>query len=156
MAQMELDYMQRVAKSDDDNIRCILTTDAEAAFQSAGRRHCCYEVLCSEATLKERFAPFFAHINKGAQRVFWLAANLQLRPSSGFTQGDVNLSKLFTCDTASLVAGLQANCPIHDTVVAIYCRRMTLQSWAVWIQSKPLTARESVYRNLPTTTRRST
>jgi hypothetical protein len=30
---------------------------AEAAFQSASRRHY-YEVLCSEATLKERFAPF--------------------------------------------------------------------------------------------------
>ncbi len=51
MAQMELDYMQCVAESDDeDNIRYILTTDAEAAFQSASRRHC-YEVLCSEATL---------------------------------------------------------------------------------------------------------
>ncbi len=32
MAQMELDYMQRVAESDKDNIRCILTTDGEAAF----------------------------------------------------------------------------------------------------------------------------
>ena len=32
MAQMELDYMQRVAESDANDIRCILTTDAEAAF----------------------------------------------------------------------------------------------------------------------------
>ncbi len=53
MAQMELDYMQRVAESDEDIIRCILTTNSEAAFQSASRRNC-YEVLCSEATLKER------------------------------------------------------------------------------------------------------
>jgi hypothetical protein len=118
MAQMELDYMQRVAESNVEDIRCILTTDAEAAFQSASRKNC-YEVLCSEATLKERFAPFFAHTHKGAQRVFWPAANLQLRPSSGFTQGDVNSSKLFTCNTASLVAGLQAE-SMHDaTVVAI-------------------------------------
>ena len=118
MAQMELDYMQRVAESDADTIRCILTTDAEAAFQSASRKHC-YEVLCSEATLKDRFAPFFAHTHKGAQRVFWPAANMLLRPSSGFTQGDVNSSKLFTCNTASLVAGLQAEGPIDATVVAI-------------------------------------
>jgi hypothetical protein len=34
MAQMELDYMQRVAEADTDSIRCILTTDAEAAFQA--------------------------------------------------------------------------------------------------------------------------
>jgi hypothetical protein len=27
---MELENMQRVAESDEDNIRCILTTDAEA------------------------------------------------------------------------------------------------------------------------------
>jgi len=118
MAQMELDYMQRVAESNVENVRCILTTDAEAAFQSASRKNC-YDVLCSEATLKERFAPFFAHTHKGAQRVFWPAANLQLRPSSGFTQGDVNSSKLFTCNTASLVAGLQAASPINATVVAI-------------------------------------
>ena len=115
---MELDYMQRVAESDANDIRCILTTDAEAAFQSASRKHC-YEVLCSEATLKDRFAPFFAHTHKGAQRVFWPAANLLLRPSSGFTQGDVNSSKLFTCNTASLVAGLQAEGLTDATVVAI-------------------------------------
>ena len=40
MAQMELDYIQRVAEADADSIRCILTTDAEAAFQSASRKHC--------------------------------------------------------------------------------------------------------------------
>ena len=118
MAQMELDHMQREAESDAGSIRCILTTDAEAAFQSASRKHC-YEVLCSEATLKDRFAPFFAHTHKGAQKVFWPAANLLLRPSSGFTQGDVNSSKLFTCNTASLVAGLQAAGSTDATVVAI-------------------------------------
>ena len=118
MAQMELDYMQRVAESDADTIRCILTTDAEAVFQSASRKHC-YDVLCSEATLKDRFAPFFAHTYKGAQRVFWPAANMLQRPSAGFTQGDANSSKLFTCNTASLVAGLQAENPIDATVVAI-------------------------------------
>ena len=118
MAQMELDYMQRVAESSADSVRCILTTDAEAAFQSASRKHC-YDVLCSEETLKDRFAPFFAHTHKGAQRVFWPEANTLLRPSSGFTQGDINSSKLFTCNTASLVAGLQAEGPIDATVVAI-------------------------------------
>ena len=106
MAQMELDNMQCEAdESETGRVRCILTTDAEAAFQSASRKHC-YDVLCSEATLKDRFAPFFAHTHKGAQKVFWPAANLLLRPSSGFTQGDVNSSKLFTCNMASLVAGL--------------------------------------------------
>ena len=48
--------------------------------QSASRKHC-HEMLCSEATLKDRFAPFFAHTHKGAQRVYWPAANLLLRPS---------------------------------------------------------------------------
>jgi hypothetical protein len=43
MAQMELDYMQRVAESDEDNIRCILTTDAEAAFQSAASTENCQQ-----------------------------------------------------------------------------------------------------------------
>ena len=51
------------------------------------------------------------------QRVYWLAAKVLLTPSSGFTQVDVNSSKLFTCNTASLVAGLQA--PVDATVVAI-------------------------------------
>jgi hypothetical protein len=115
---MELDYMQCEAESVTGRVRCILTTDAEAAFQSASRKHC-YDVLCSEATLKDRFAPFFAHTHKGAQKVFWPAANLLLRPSSGFTQGDVNSSKLFTCNTASLVAGLQAAGSTDATVVAI-------------------------------------
>ena len=46
MAQMKFDYMQRVAESNVEDIRCILTTDAEAAFQSASRKNC-YEVLCS-------------------------------------------------------------------------------------------------------------
>ena len=110
--------MQRVAESNEDSVRCILTTDAEAAFQSANRKHY-YDVLCSEETLKDRFAPFFAHTHKGAQRVLWPEANKFLRPSSGFTQGDINSSKLFTCNTASLMAGLQAEGPIDAKVVAI-------------------------------------
>ncbi len=40
MAHMELDYMQRVAESDEDNVGCVLTTDAEAVFQSASRSYC--------------------------------------------------------------------------------------------------------------------
>ena len=48
---------------------------------------------------------FFAHTHMGAQQVYWPAAKVLLTPSSGFTQGDVNSSKLFTCNTASLVAG---------------------------------------------------
>ena len=106
MAQMELDYAQFVVEDDPEDIRCVLTTDARAAFQSASRRNC-YKVLCTDDTLKERFAPFFAHAHKGSQRIVWPAANMTLRPSSGFTQGDINSSKLFTCNTASLVQGLQ-------------------------------------------------
>ena len=38
---------------------------------------------------------------------------MTLKPSSGFTQGDVNSSKLYTCNTASLVKGLQdAGCVV--------------------------------------------
>ena len=44
---------------------------------------------------------------------------MSLTPSSGFTQGDVNSSKLFTCNTASLVAGLQEAARGNATVVAI-------------------------------------
>ncbi len=69
MAQMELNYMQHVAVSDENKIRCILTTDAEAAFQFANRRHC-YEVLCSEATLKERFAPLLCSHPQGCAASF--------------------------------------------------------------------------------------
>ena len=118
MAQMEIDYAQRVTETDEPSIRCILTTDAESAFQSTSRKHC-YDVLCSEPTLKEQLAPFFAHTHKGSQRVYWPEGNRLLKPSSGFTQGDVNSSKLFTCNTASLVAGLQQAGGDHATVVAI-------------------------------------
>ena len=118
MAQMEIDYAQRVTESDDLSIRCILTTDAESAFQCTSRKHC-YEVLCSEPTLKEQLATFFAHTHKGSQRVYWPEGNRLLKPSSGFTQGDVNSSKLFTCNTASLVAGLQLAGSDNATVVAI-------------------------------------
>ena len=115
MAQMELDYAQFVVEDDPEDIRCVLTTDARAAFQSASRRNC-YKVLCTDDTLKERFAPFFAHAHKGSQRIVWPAT---LRPSSGFTQGDINSSKLFTCNTASLVQGLQDAGGEDATVVAI-------------------------------------
>ena len=118
MAQMELDYAQFLAEDAPENIRCILTTDAKAAFQSASRNNC-YKVLCTEDTLRERFAPFFAHAHKGSQRIVWPAANMTLKPSSGFTQGDVNSSKLFTCNTASLVKGLQDAGGQDATVVAI-------------------------------------
>ena len=118
MAQMELDYSQFVVEDDPDDIRCILTTDARAAFQSASRNNC-YKVLCTDDTLRERFAPFFAHAHKGSQRIVWPAANIALKPSSGFTQGDVNSSKLFTCNTASLVQGLQDAGGENATVVAI-------------------------------------
>ena len=118
MAQMEIDYSQIVVEEDPQNIRCILTTDAKSAFQSASRNNC-YKVLCTEDTLRERFAPFFAHAHKGSQRIIWPAANMTLNPSSGLTQGDVNSSKLFTCNTASLVQGLQAAANENATVVAI-------------------------------------
>ena len=118
MAQMELDYAQRVAEGETPSIRCILTTDAESAFQSTSRKHC-HQVLCSEPTLREQVAPFFAHTHKGSQRVYWPEGKRLLKPSSGFTQGDVNSSKLFTCNTASLVAGLQSAGGDQATVVAI-------------------------------------
>ncbi len=85
------------------HIRCVLTTDAKSAFQSASRSNC-YKFLCTEDTL----------------RIVWPAANMTLRPSSGFTQGDVNTvnsSKLFTCNTASLVH--QDAAKTDATVVAI-------------------------------------
>ena len=44
MAQMELNYAQYVAEDNPKDIRCILTTDAKSAFQSASR-HNCYKVM---------------------------------------------------------------------------------------------------------------
>ena len=67
MAQMELDYAQYVVEENPNDIRCILTTDAKSAFQSASRQNC-YKVLCTDDTLRERFAPFFAHTHKGTLR----------------------------------------------------------------------------------------
>ena len=66
MAQMELDYAQYVAEDNPKDIRCILTvtTDAKSAFQSASR-HNCYKVLCTDDTLRERFAPFFCPYTQG-------------------------------------------------------------------------------------------
>ncbi len=37
---MELDYAQFVAEEDPDDIKCVLTTDAKSAFQSASRNNC--------------------------------------------------------------------------------------------------------------------
>ena len=51
--------------------------------------------------------------------MYWPEGKQLLKPSSGFTQGDVNSSKLFTCNTASLVAGLQLAGGDQATVVAI-------------------------------------
>ena len=39
--------------------------------------------------------------------MYWPEGRRLLKPSSGFTQGDVNSSKRFTCNTATLMAGLQ-------------------------------------------------
>jgi hypothetical protein len=118
MALMEVDYAQHVVEEDPSKIRCILTTDAKAAFQSASRKNC-YEVLCKDAKLKERFAPFFAKTHKGSQKITWLAGKTAFAPSSGFTQGDINASKLYTCNTAGLVHGLQAGNAIDGVVFAI-------------------------------------
>ena len=118
MAQMEVDYAQHIVEDDAREIRCILTTDAKAAFQSASRKHC-YDVLCSDDKLKERFAPFFAKTHKGAQKITWLAGKTVFEPSSGFTQGDINASKLYTCNTAALVRGLQASSPVEGVVLAV-------------------------------------
>ncbi len=97
---------------------------------------------------EEALRTFFAHTHKGAQRVFWPAANLQLRPSSGFTQGDVNSSKLFTCSTASLVAGLQAKSPIRATVVAVVDDITILGSLD---SVKAIESARECLQNLPTT-----
>jgi len=102
MAQMELDY----AQCNPDQVRCVLVTDAKNAFQSASRNNC-YKVLHGNEHLKKCLAPFFAMQHKGEQNIVWAQANLVLKVSSGFTQGDINASKLFTVNTASLVSGLQ-------------------------------------------------
>ena len=59
MSQMEVDYAQHIVEDHARENRCILTTDAKAAFQSASRKHC-YDVLCFDDKPKKRFAPFFA------------------------------------------------------------------------------------------------
>ena len=69
MAQMELDYSQFVAEDNPDDVRCVLTTDAKAAFQSASR-HNCHKVLCTEDTLRERFAPFLHILTKALSALF--------------------------------------------------------------------------------------
>ena len=102
MAQMELDY----AQCNPDQVRCVLVTDAKNAFQSASRNNC-YRALNSNEYLRRFLAPFFAMQHKGEQNIVWTQANRVLKSSSGFTQGDINASKLFTVNTASLVAGLQ-------------------------------------------------
>ena len=102
MAQMELDY----AQCNPDQARCVLVTDAKNAFQSASRNNC-YRALNSNEYLRRFLAPFFAMQHKGEQSIVWTQANMVLKASSGFTQGDINASKFFTVNTASLVAGLQ-------------------------------------------------
>ena len=102
MAQMELDY----AQCNPDQARCVLVTDAKNAFQSASRNNC-YRTLNSNEYLRRFLAPFFAMQHKGEQSIVWTQANMVLKASSGFTQGDINASKFFTVNTASLVAGLQ-------------------------------------------------
>jgi hypothetical protein len=102
MAQMELDY----AQCNPDQIRCVLVTDAKNAFQSASRNNC-YRALNSNEYMRRFLAPFFAMQHKGEQNIVWAQANRVLKASSGFTQGDINSSKLFTVNTASLVSGLQ-------------------------------------------------
>ena len=102
MAQMELDY----AQCNPHQVRCVLVTDAKNAFQSASRSNC-YRLLHGNEHLKKCLAPFFAMQHKGEQNIVWAQANLVLKVSSGFTQGDINASKLFTVNTASLVSGLQ-------------------------------------------------
>ena len=102
MAQMELDY----AQCNPDQVRCVLVTDAKNAFQSASRSNC-YRILHGNENLRKALAPFFAMQHKGEQNIVWAQANLVLKTSSGFTQGDINASKLFTVNTASVVSGLQ-------------------------------------------------
>ena len=102
MAQMELDF----AQCNPDQVRCVLVTDAKNAFQSASRNNC-YRALNSNEYMRRFLAPFFAMQHKGEQNIVWAQANRMLKASSGFTQGDINASKLFTVNTASLVSGLQ-------------------------------------------------
>ena len=64
MVQIEVDYTQHIADDDTRELRCTLTTNTKSAFQSVNRIHC-YNVLCSDDKLKERFALFFAKIHKG-------------------------------------------------------------------------------------------
>ena len=102
MTQMELDYSQ----CNPDKVRGILVTDAKAAFQSSSRRHC-HATLQADDSLRVHLAPFFAKQHQGTQKVVWAEGHRVFPVSSGFTQGDINASKLFACNTANLVAGLQ-------------------------------------------------
>ena len=48
-----------------------------------------------------------------------LAKKMVFEPSSGFTQGNINASKLYTCNITALVFGLQASSPIDGVVLAV-------------------------------------
>ena len=55
MAQMELDYAQFVVEDNPDDIRCVLTTDAKSAFQSA--RETTATKFCALKTRCENVSP---------------------------------------------------------------------------------------------------
>ena len=99
---MELDYSQFVAEDNPDDVRCVLTTDAKAAFQSASR-HNCHKVLCTEGTLREQLTPFLHMLTKALSVLFGLQQTCHLNHHRVLLKA----SKLFTCNTASLVKGLQ-------------------------------------------------
>ena len=73
-------------------------------------------MLQADDSLRAHLAPFFAKQHQGIQKVVWAEGDRVFPVSSGFTQGDINASKLFACNTANLVAGLQ-HAALQDSTV---------------------------------------
>ena len=118
MTQMEGDYSQHIVEDDTSKIRCILSTDTKSAFQSASRKHC-YELLSSDNKLKEIFAAFFAKKHMKEREIYMACWETVFELSSGFTQGDINASRLYTFNTAALVSIQQAAIPVNRVVLAL-------------------------------------
>ncbi len=106
MAQMELDY----AASVPEELQVILKMDASKAFQHASRGNIIH-VLMQHDSLKETFAPWYAHTQRIKQHMVYPSAVIDMaivEALEGITQGSISGTKLFCVGTAGLVAGLQA------------------------------------------------
>jgi hypothetical protein len=139
---MELDY----AASVPEEPRVILKTDATKAFQHASRGNI-YHVLMQHDSLKETFAPWYAHTQRLTQRMVYPSATMDtaiVEASGGITQGSISGTKLFCVGTAGLVAGLQAKGGGTSVVTAI-TDDITLHGSAVEVERMEI-AREELQR----------